>query len=369
MTQPRVALLGGDGGPSGVPRHIRHLARALDGVAEVVVASEPDRGGFAWTAEAGVRHLAVPGLSSSADPARAARTARALAAALDEARPDLVWAHARMTLPLARRLAHGRSWRLAATYHGLPFGPGHGALRSGLSRALEDASLRLARPHHLVFLTEEDRAAFPARLLRRHRAHVLANASDLGAPPPEDAPASGPLRLVMLTRDARQKDLPLAARILARMGPDAELHLHGMGTEAPALRARLAPLLGAALPRLRAHGPTADVRPVLDAADLLLVTSRYEGLSIAALEAMERGLPVATTPVGGAAALGRHHPLLALLDPGDPEGAARAVERLARRFRADRARLAAEVRAAWAAAFSPRVFDANARALLGELLA
>jgi hypothetical protein len=35
----------------------------------------------------GLRHLAVEGLSSSADPARAARAGAALAAALDEVRP------------------------------------------------------------------------------------------------------------------------------------------------------------------------------------------------------------------------------------------------------------------------------------------
>ncbi len=370
--RPRVALLGGDGGPSGVPRHLRHLAAALRGVAEVAVVSEPDRGGYAWAEGMGARHLAVEGLSSSADPARAARAARALGAALDRLAPDLVWAHARMTLPLARRLARERPWRLAATYHGLPFGPGHGWARSALSRALEEASLRWAPPHHLVFLTGEDRDAFPPRHRRRHRAHVLPNASDLGgfgAPRAEEGPSEGPLRLLMLTRDARQKDLPLAARIFARMGEGAELHLHGIGTDDPGLAARLASHLGPAAPRVRFGGPVADVRPALGRADLLLVTSRYEGLSIAMIEAMEMGVPVASTPVGGTARLGRLHPMFALLDPADPDAAAQEALRLARAFRADRPRLARETHAAWASAFSPEVFGRNARALLARMLA
>lgn len=363
--------MGGDGGPSGVPSHLRHLAAALAGMAEVAVVSEPDRGGYGWTQDASVRRIEVEGLASSLSPVSMGRGARGLSKALDALRPDLVWAHARMTLPLARALARRRGWRLATTYHGLPFGPGHGAMRSASSMILDAVSLRLAPPHHVVFLTDEDRAAFPGPPRARHTTHVLPNTSDVGGFAPRAARASrmGPLRVTMLTRDAPQKNLELAARIFARMGQGAELSLHGMGTEAPGLRARLSPLLGAALPRVRFGGPAADVRSVLAKSDLLLVTSRYEGLSIAALEAMEWGLPVASTPVGGSALLARHHPLFTLLDPTDLDGAARHLRALAVTFREDPARHGAAIHAAWRGAFSPDVFHTRACSLLMRFMA
>jgi hypothetical protein len=177
-----------------VPRHLRHLSAALRDHHQITVVSEPDRGGYGFCAEMGLRHHALPGLRSALDPRQGLRAARALRDLIAEDKPDLVWAHARMALPVARWALRGGGPRLAVTYHGLPFGPGHGVLRSALSRAVEALTLPLVVPQDLIFLTEEDRAAFPARLLRRHRAHVLPNTSDLGGMPvagPHGAAAAG----------------------------------------------------------------------------------------------------------------------------------------------------------------------------------
>ena len=86
----RLMLLGGDGGRSGVPRHLRHLSAALRDHHQITVVSEPDRGGYGFCAEMGLRHHALPGLRSALDPCEGLRAARALRELIAEDKPDLV---------------------------------------------------------------------------------------------------------------------------------------------------------------------------------------------------------------------------------------------------------------------------------------
>lgn len=68
--------------------------------------------------------------------------------------------------------------------------------------------------------------------------------------------------------------------------------------------------------RIRLPGFVADATRVLPAFDCVLNTSRYEGLSIATLEALAAGLPVVATAVGGQGEIDA--PGLRLLDAGAP---------------------------------------------------
>lgn len=364
---PRLVLIGGDGGRSGVPRHIAHLCEALGAWTDITVISDRDRGGYGFARA--LRHVEVPGLETGLDPHRAAAAARGLAGALQDIRPDLVWAHARMSLPLARWvMRRGDLGRLMTSYHGLPFGPGHGGLRSAASAVIDRAGLWLGPPQDLVFLTEEDLRAMPAGPMARHRTHVLPNCSWLGVGETGTGPRGAQKRLVMLTRDSRQKNLDLAARILAALPGDFTLALYGSGTDAPDLRARFAAALTPeALRRVHFGGPVEDVAGVLAGADGLLVTSRYEGLSIAMIEAMEAGLPVMSTLVGGTQALGRVHPLFGLIS-GEVRRDAAMIAEAVSWFRADPAAWSGRIRARWAMHFAPRPWAGRVNDLVRGVL-
>jgi len=364
MTLPHIALLGGDGALSGVPRYIDHLARALDPVARISIVSDIDRGGYAFAAARGVPHTQIEGLATSVRPLRILRAAARLRRFIAEQKPDIVWANARMTQPLAR-LVTPRDVTLVLTYHGVPCGPGHGALRSHISWMQEQVAQRLSRPQDLVFLTPRDSRAFGPVTARRHNVHVLPNCSDLGGFAPNDPPPDP--QIVMLTRDARQKNLDAAAAIMAHL-PDVRLELYGAGTDTQHLRDRFARALPPeALARIAFNGPVEDVRPALRAADLLLSTSRYEGLSISMLEAMEYGLPIATTPVGGTNMMGATHPMMRLIDTSEPDSAAQIITAMLGRFRADRTAQQTAIHAAWEAQFSPPVWQAGALDLFGQI--
>jgi len=72
-------------------------------------------------------------------------------------------------------------------------------------------------------------------------------------------------------------------------------------------------------------GFRSDVGELLRAADVFVLTSRYEGISVALLEAMRAGLPVIATRVGGVPETVRDGRTGLLVGPGDAPGLARAM--------------------------------------------
>lgn len=134
-----------------------------------------------------------------------------------------------------------------------------------------------------------------------------------------------PPLVVCVGRLCRQKgqDVLLDAwdAVLRRM-PAARLVLVGAGPEGDRLRARA--------PRsVLFAGAVTDPVPWYQAADLVVLPSRWEGMALAPLEAMACGRPVLVTDVDGAreslpAALAGH----CLVPPGDPGALAAAVTRL-----------------------------------------
>lgn len=136
---------------------------------------------------------------------------------------------------------------------------------------------------------------------------------------------AGPL-LLFVGRLAPEKGpdllLEAAPEILARR-PGARFVLLGEGPLRPRLAARAAEC-GVA-DRVTLAGSVPDVTPWLDAADLLVATSREEGLSLSILEAMARGLPVVASDVPGNRELVGDDECGRLFLPGDPGAAALAV--------------------------------------------
>ena len=106
-----------------------------------------------------------------------------------------------------------------------------------------------------------------------------------------------------------------------RRGCLGTLCLVGDGPERQALERRAVALgvRGAT----RFAGPTADVAPWLQAADVFVLPSRQEGLSVALLEAMAAGVPAVATEVGGTReAVGG---TAVLVPPADPRALAEAL--------------------------------------------
>ena len=120
-------------------------------------------------------------------------------------------------------------------------------------------------------------------------------------------------------------DLVRAFAALAGRWPRAMLVIAGSGPEEASLRGQVQ-ALGLA-DRVRLVGFQRDVRPVLAALDVFVLPSRWEGLPLAALEAMAAGLPVVVTNVAGSRDLIRHERTGLVVPAGDVGALAVAIER------------------------------------------
>ena len=139
--------------------------------------------------------------------------------------------------------------------------------------------------------------------------------------PSADRPA-GPL-IVCVARLAHQKGQDIAIRSLGLMRTTgATLRLVGAGPDAE-LRT-LAAELGVA-DRVEFAGPSPDPSAHVRAADVVVVPSRWDGLSLSLLEAMACGRPVVASAVPGSEAVDGAGLVVAV---DDPRPLAEAIDRL-----------------------------------------
>jgi glycosyltransferase involved in cell wall biosynthesis len=243
---------------------------------------------------------------------------------------DVVHAHSPLAAALARPALRALPRRerpaLVGTEHNV-WTSHHPVTRwaNRLTLPLEDAT---------IAVSDEVRASMPARLARR--TEVVIHGVDVdaiaGRRPERDAARAelglngGELVVATVANLRSQKDYPTmlrAARRLAEAGEPVRFVSVGQGPLAAELEAERDRLgLGE---RFRFLGYREDPIRVLVAADVFCLSSRFEGLPIALLEAMAAGLPVVATRVGGVPAVVTDGTEGRLVPAGDPAALAAAV--------------------------------------------
>jgi glycosyltransferase involved in cell wall biosynthesis len=222
-------------------------------------------------------------------------------------------------------------------------------------------------PHAWITITEEQARGFRAWARVRRPIFVLPNTVSTALESrgarhaPERSTSSGEARLEVLVLgriEAHQKGLDLLLAFAAahpELGARMNVTLIGSGPYEAAVRARLSQ--DAALARwvaIRPWSPTADA---LADHDVLLMTSRYEGVPLVMLEAMALGVPVVAPDLDGTRPFLHHSDLFPRMDiegafarlqrMTDPATRRAAVERNRARFEssASNAAFAAAVKA------------------------
>ncbi|MGY1987079.1 glycosyltransferase family 4 protein [Blastococcus sp. SYSU DS0669] len=299
-------------------------------------------------------------------PRRAVNFARTLLTTAT-ARADVVHLHVASRGSTWRKMAVAR----ACTLRGLPYGIHlHGAGYRGFLEAVSPAARRRIERFF-------DRAAYVvvlggpwARLVTEElgvpagRVQVVHNGVADGAPPTTPWPADRPRRVVLLGRIDESKGVPELLRAFAQLGdlPDVELVLAGPPAD-PRVVALVEAAVRASPGRLTYAGslPRAAAQELLRGAYLLALPSHAEGLPMVVIEAMSRGIPAVTTPVGAMEELVAHGANGFLVPPGDVDALAEHLRRLL----ADtelRDRMARAAYDTWAAGFDARTMYADIRA-------
>ena len=116
-----------------------------------------------------------------------------------------------------------------------------------------------------------------------------------------------PARLDFYGGDFDHEGDRLHARIV-KLGLQNSIHLHGAYT-------------------------TRDLPKIFAATDLVVLPSRYEGLPIVLVEAMQRGIPIVSTSAGGIAELGEDNPDVIVTQGTDWDHFAAGVQAMAARIR------------------------------------
>ena len=295
--------------------------------------------------------------------ARVVRELRAFA-------PDAVVAESPyegVAVKLARRLArspaklivevHG-DWRVSTRLYGTPLRAALGPLADRLAAfALERADAHRAL------------SAFTASLLRgqgREPLAIFPTYSDLGAFSGPRVPLPAEQRIVFVGVLERYKDLEGLARAwrtVASRLPEARLEIIGSGTQVAVAEA----LVAEGVEWRRSADPSGVVS-ALDRARALVLPSRSEGLGRVIIEAFMRGRPAIGTRSGGIPDLIEDGVNGLLVEVGDSDALADAIERLLTDD-ALLARLGAaaqETAAAWTT--SAAEYAENVRRLIGAVL-
>jgi glycosyltransferase involved in cell wall biosynthesis len=359
----------------GVSRHVIALATHVHGQGhDVAVLAGPEPRLVRTLRAAGVRVIVNPHFVQPISPARDLRATAAVVAALRAEKPDLVSAHSTKA-GLAARLAAAllRHPRVIFTAHGWKFIAGQPSIGGRVSAATERLAARASA--RIVCVAEADRRlALEYHVGRPEQFVVIHNGIDPRAFPGADGARVrkeldlGDLPVIAsVGRLAEQKDPHTLLAACGALRDDVRLLLVGDGP----LRADVERIVSSnerLAGRVLVLGEREDVPDILAAADVFLLTSRWEGLSRAVIEAMLSGLPVVATDVGGTAELVQEGVTGTLVRPGDASAIVRALDGLV----ADSAR-----RRRWGAAGRARalggftidaMFDATTR-LYHEVLA
>ncbi|WP_225980284.1 glycosyltransferase [Paracidovorax avenae] len=183
-------------------------------------------------------------------------------------------------------------------------GPVDTVLEQARAGAGKQAWLRWLYGHvsHCVFVSGSSQAAFLRFIRGGSRkspalrvVHNPAPPSCAAAQPAQATERHGPVRMGYMGRLSAEKNPQLLLETLRRLPPEFHLSLAGDGPLRSALEAASQDLQQAG--RLRWLGHVEDSAGFCREQDLTLLTSRYEGCPMAALESLSMGVPCVGVPI------------------------------------------------------------------------
>lgn len=211
--------------------------------------------------------------------------------------PDLVHLHSAKAGLLGRIAAKFVGIPCIYTVHGWAFAEGVSRGKKWVSLFFERVFRRLVDHTIVVSNYDRDLALAKGVLASSAKVSVIHNGIDYQPKPQRKANSGNELQLTTITRLAKQKNIDCMLKAVALLPDNCRLRIVGYGPEEHRLKL-FAKELGISN-QITFVGEVANVTNELLEADLFLMSSKWEGLPIALLEAIRAGLPIIATNVGG----------------------------------------------------------------------
>ena len=213
---------------------------------------------------------------------------------------------------------------IVTTYHSSHFlrRAGSPFWRPVFARFLEAAAHNFAASREIAAVASSIAPDAPVEALPNGVDTDIFRRTQPGLPPPPE----GRRRILIPRRLFAKNGVEFALRALPLMLPEADVEavVIGDGPERARLEALAAELGVAERVTFLGSKQHAAMPGILSAGELAVIPSLMEATSVAALEAMACGIPVAASRVGGLPELVDRH-VGALFEPGDPASLARVV--------------------------------------------
>lgn len=259
------------------------------------------------------------GMGSSYDP----RTPFALLRAIREVAPDLIHAH---LFPTSAHLAVLKA--LGRIKVPLIFTEHNTSNRRRDMMTGKWIDPKIYRAYDRIYCISEGTKnelikAFPDL---KHKVEVIANGARLRFDAIPDRRREAPVKLLAIGRLHVQKNFEALLDAVGRLPRGlTELTILGEG----ALRDQLERQASALNIMVRLEGHVSDPKPFLAKADIFVVPSSWEGFGLAAVEAMNAGLPIVASDVAGLReVVGVDGGCALLVDPDNTETISQAIQRL-----------------------------------------
>ncbi|MFN2389685.1 MAG: glycosyltransferase family 4 protein [Actinomycetota bacterium] len=323
MTARVLEVLGQSAG--GVGRHVARVTSSLDGIAglHIDIAAPSD-------IRVAMPKKVVPLEVPTGALVGHRRTIRALASIVDRGGYEVVHAHGLRAGIDAALALRSRRVRFLYTVHNVIHPQVSGRLRASVYGRAEPLPVRMS---DTTFAASEEIARNILRRAPDARAKVEVLRLGVGELPAPTLGRVGVRRalgvgdeqplVVTVARLAPQKALHVLIEALALLPEEVVLVLIGDGPLEGRLRS-LARARGVA-ERALFLGYRDDIVDHVAAADVFCLSSVWEAVALAAQEAVQLGIPVVSTDVGGMGELIEDGVSGRLVPPGDPRALARAI--------------------------------------------
>ena len=313
MSKPLILLVCTNADTAGAPLHVWTLVQALHTQFNFHCVFGEQGEITQRIAALNVPITIIP-LKSAIQPLRDWQAMQALNRLCQQIQPKLIHAHSAKAGMVARLVARWRQLPCIYTVHGWGFGLGRPRMQSLILHSVEWILARIT-PAYFVYVSHADaKQAQRSLQIAADKGQVIHNGMADHGIRAEVAAHNTPL---MVARVAYQKDHATLVQAFAQSSYQ-QLTLIGEGTNSPEFQQQLRQWATDKHHAIQALGIQTDVPRYFRQAGCLVLTTHYEGLPLAIIEAMCAGLPILASDVGGVNELVEEGVNGYLLPPKDP---------------------------------------------------